>query len=109
MPKYSYRGRNQRGEVMSGEVDSPNSQAAAFWMISVGITPIDIKSQELAEEYPKWLKSFLGLDKLSDLDLLLFTRQMGTLVKAGVPMMQALEGIQRSTTKQSIIEILETV
>jgi MSHA biogenesis protein MshG len=39
----------------------------------------------------------------------LFTRQMGTMVKAGVPMMQALAGIQKSTANQALVEIIREV
>src|SRR5688572_8463950 len=47
--------------------------------------------------------------KLSEMELLLFTRQMGSLVRAGVPLMQALAGIQKSTVKAHIIGMLQAV
>src|SRR5258706_15532050 len=109
MPKFDYRGRNKRGEIMAGEIESPSSQAVAWWMMSAGITPVDIKQKAKIRDYPEWLERLLGMDRLSDVDLLLFTRQMGSLVKAGVPMLQALEGIQRSSTRQNLIDILETL
>jgi MSHA biogenesis protein MshG len=110
MPMFSYRGRNSRGDVLQGRIDSPNAQAVAVWMSAVGITPVTIEQQRsVGGSTPKWLTFSFGPKKLGELELLLFTRQMGALVRAGVPMMQALTGIQKSTTKQHMIDILQTV
>ncbi len=107
MPVFNYSGRNASGEVMQGQVESPNPQAVAAWMMSANITPVVIKP--LAEDKrPEWLK-FLGERALTDVDLLLFTRQMGTMVKAGVAMMQALAAIQKSTRKPRLVRILQAM
>jgi MSHA biogenesis protein MshG len=109
MPMFSYRGRNSRGDFLQGRIDSPNAQAVAVWMSAVGITPITIEQQQSSATTPKWLTFSFGPKKLGELELLLFTRQMGALVRAGVPMMQALTGIQKSTAKQHVIDILQAV
>ncbi len=108
MPMFNYSGRNARGEVMQGQVESPNPQAVASWMMSTGITPIVIKP--LAEDKrPEWLKLLME-GPLTDVDLLLFTRQIGTMVKAGVPMMRALAAIQKSTTrKPRLVRVLQEI
>jgi len=107
MPIFNYSGRNARGEAMQGQIESQNSQAVASWMLSAGITPIDIKP--LAEvSGPAWLRK-LNERPLTDVDLLLFTRQMGTMVKAGVAMMQALAAIQKSTLKPRLVRLLQAL
>ena len=86
MATFNYSGRNARGEVMQGQIESLNPQAVAAWMMSAGITPITVKP--VAEDTrPEWLRQLMGERALADVDLLLFTRQMGTMVKAGVPML----------------------
>lgn len=107
MPVFDYSGRNARGEVMQGQIESQNPQAVASWMMSAGITPITIK--RLAESTrPDWLRK-LNERALTDVDLLLFTRQIGTMVKAGVPMMQALAAIQKSTRKPRLVRLLQAM
>lgn len=109
MPMFAYKGRNARGDLLEGRIESPSAQAVAVWMSAVGLTPIAINQQKGAGETPKWLADLVGQKKLTELELLLFTRQMGSLVRAGVPLMQALSGVQKSTAKQHIVDMLQAV
>ena len=109
MPMFAYKGRNTRGEMLEGSIESPSAQAVAVWMSAVGITPIVINQKTAAAEQPKWLSDAFGVKKLSELELLLFTRQLGSLVKAGIPLMQALTGIQKSTDKEPIVKMLQAI
>lgn len=108
MPMFNYSGRNARGETMQGQVESPSPQAVASWMMTAGITPIRIKAQA-EDTRPEWLRRIMGERALADVDLLLFTRQMGVMVKAGVAMMQALAAIQKSTRKPRFVRLLQTL
>src|SRR5688572_33473731 len=103
MPMFAYKGRNTRGDLLEGRIESPNSQAVAVWMSAVGLTPIAINQQAATAATPKWITAMFSQPKLSEMELLLFTRQMGSLVRAGVPLMQALAGIQKSTVKAHIV------
>src|SRR5687767_14330096 len=108
MPMFAYRGRNTRGDLMEGQIESPSAQAVAVWMSAVGITPVAINQQKDKDEMPKWMRAFQQ-SALDELDLLLFTRQLGALVRAGVPLMQALQGIQKSTEKKHVIALLQAI
>ncbi|MGH8673671.1 MAG: type II secretion system F family protein, partial [Burkholderiales bacterium] len=108
MPVFEYSGRNARGEAMQGQIESHSTQGVAAWMLSVGITPIVIKERE-EDSRLEWLRGLTREGTLTDVDLLLFTRQMGTMVKAGVPMMQALAAIQKSTRKPALVRVLQAM
>lgn len=108
MPVFDYSGRNARGEMMEGQIESNSPQGVASWMMSAGITPIMIKAR--AEDARlDWLRGIVREGTLTDVDLLLFTRQIGTMVKAGVPMMQALAAIQKSTRKPRLVRLLQAM
>lgn len=110
MDIFKYKGRNKRGEVLQGTIESPNPQSVAAWMLDSGISPVTIEMQEPATKgQPRWLRELLGGHSINLREKLLFTRQMGTMVKAGVPMMQALAGIQKSTHNPALIEVLQEV
>ncbi len=109
MDNYTYKGRNKRGEIMRGMIESPNQQAVVSWMVTSGISPIEVNLQRTLKQQPKWLQQLQGEGSLTLVDLLLFTRQMGTMAKAGIPILQALEGIQKSTTNQRLIEVLQSI
>lgn len=109
MDHFLYEGRNQRGELIKGKIESPNQQAVASWMIAAGITPVTIRLQPQPRPQPAWLLRLQGQGTLSATELLLFTRQMGTMVKAGLPMLQALAGIQKSTSNQQLVALLGAI
>jgi MSHA biogenesis protein MshG len=43
------------------------------------------------------------------MDLLIFTRQMSSMMRAGIPMLQALTGIQKSTDKPRLVAVLQAL
>jgi len=109
MDNFLYEGRNQRGELVKGKIESPNPQAVAQWMLGAGITPVNIRPQPQVKSQPPWLTKLQGQGSLSPTDLLLFTRQMGTMVKAGLPMLQALTGLQKSSSNIRLVALLATM
>ena len=110
MDTFEYRGRNKRGEIMQGTIESPNPQAVATWMLTTGIAPIRIQVQSDAlKGQPRWLLLLQGNGSFTLKDLLLFTRQMGTMAKSGVPMLDALAGIQKSTVNPVLAEVLRDI
>ena len=110
MDIFEYKGRNKRGEIMQGTIESPNSQAVAAWMMAAGIIPIQIQAQgDKFKGQPEWLRKLQGGDSINLRDMLLFTRQMATMVKAGVPMLESLAGIQKSTANRALAEVLREI
>ena len=109
MPIFDYKGRNKQGDLMAGKIDSMNIQSVAGWLMSVGITPIIIKPQAEPTRLPKWIRALQSSTIVSDVEVLLFTKQMGTMVRAGVPMMQALAGIQKSTSRERFADVIQVL
>ncbi|MCX7186999.1 MAG: type II secretion system F family protein [Methylophilales bacterium] len=110
MDTFKYKGRNKRGEMMQGTIESANSQAVAAWMISSGISPINI--QVIVNKFEgksPWLREFLGGGAIGPKDLILFTRQIGTMIKSGVPIMQAIAGMQKTTINPALVELLKDI
>jgi MSHA biogenesis protein MshG len=109
MQIYRYKGRNQLGEVMLGEIESPNTQAVATWLSDSGIYPISIRPKPVPKESPPWLAKLLGEDQVKAGDLLLFTRQMGTMGRSGLPLMQSIAGLQKTTPSKGLAKVLRQV
>ena len=110
MEVFEYKGRTARGEITTGTIESPNRDAVAEWLLTSGISPITVNlKRDRSQEGPEWLRAIREHGMLKLRDLLLFTRQMGTMVKSGVPMIQALSGIQKSTSNKAMVRILRSV
>ena len=107
MPHYAYRGRDTRGGLVTGRLEGPDSGAVADQLLSIGVTPVDIQpvAEPTAIEAPEWWRR-LGAPQITDVDIMLFSRQMYALLKAGVPIMRALTGLQQSTRNSSLAEVI---
>ena len=96
MSHFAYKARDAAGELIEGIVEGSDSSAAASVLFSRGVTPIDIAPAPVAAPASARGRSIFQR-KVSPTDLMLFSRQMYTLLKAGVPIMRALAGLQEST------------
>jgi len=110
VPVFTYKGRSGRGDLVQGSLEGSDSSAIADQLINTGITPIEIKasrsSHSKTEGPSLWQR--LSQDKSVDpLEVMLFSRQMYTLLKAGVPIMRALAGLQESTQNQLFATMIQ--
>ena len=112
MPAFNYRGRNPAGEAVSGTLEGATAAAVADLLFGSGVTPTEIKPAPAGA-----LKTKGGADSgfkpfaptIGHVDILLFTRQIYTLLKAGVPIMRALAGLQESSTNPAMQSMLGQV
>ena len=111
MAIFVYKGRNGRGDLVEGTLDGEDTGAIADQLMNTGITPTDIKvfrgiKSGMAGK-PDWIKRLFTEKPVSPMDVLLFSRQMYTLLKAGVPIMRALAGLQESTQNPTFSAMLQ--
>lgn len=108
MSAFSYRGRNGAGEIVQGVLEGATSGEVAGVLLNTGVTPIEIKAApERALKQKEGGKAFtLFGDKIGHVEILLFTRQLYTLLKAGLPIMRALAGLQESAVNMAMKSLL---
>lgn len=111
MPAFTYRGRNGAGEVVSGVLDGATPAAVADLLFGSGVTPIEIKPAPAGALKKQDTEGGFNLfaPKILHVDILLFTRQLYTLLKAGVPIMRALAGLQDSSVNPAMQSMLGKV
>ena len=110
MAVFAYKGRDSRGEQVRGSLEGADSGAIADQLVKIGITPTEIKQsgmESIAVHRGASLWSRLQEKKIQPLDLMLFSRQMYTLLKAGVPIMRALAGLQESAQSPAFAAMLQ--
>jgi len=100
MPFFSYKARNAVGSLVQGVLESADSGAAASQLFALGVTPVEITPTAKPAARGESMLARFGREKVSVLELMLFSRQMYTLLKAGVPIMRALAGLQESSTNR---------
>ncbi|MDF3036610.1 MAG: putative Mannose-sensitive agglutinin biosis protein MshG, partial [Paucimonas sp.] len=107
MPYYAYKARSARGELLQGILESTDTGAVADQLMNTGITPIEIvaTSKPVDGEDGLWAK--LTAQKVRSIDVQLFSRQLYTLLKAGVPIMRGLAGLQESAVNKSFAKVIK--
>jgi len=106
MPHYAYTGRDERGHMVEGELEGANSGVVAAELVNQGVTPIEITAAVTPGEAGPGLLERLTEKKIAATDVLLFSRQMNTLLKAGVPIMSALKGLEGSGENKSLVRVM---
>lgn len=112
MPYFRYSGRNRRGEAMMGRVEAASADAVANQLFNNGITPIDILPADSVTELFGGSVSLFARGasrKVGLTEQVFFCRQMYTLLKAGVPIMQALRGLRDSTHNPKLAQVIGSV
>jgi MSHA biogenesis protein MshG len=110
MPLFNYKGRTLRGELVTGRVDGDTPEAVASRLFTSGITPIDISAAASAQDLSvEKLGRIIGLGRPRVADLVLFTRQMYTITKSGLPLLRGLRGLSASTHNAVLREALQDV
>jgi len=111
VPQFAYQGRNARGELVKGVLEGASSSAVADQLFNTGITPvhIDAASAGAGGVAGAGLRFSFGEAKVDLADLMLFCRQMHTLLKAGVPIVRGLAGLQESAQSPALRAALAQV
>ncbi len=108
MPFFAYKGRDSNGALVQGVQESVDSGALANQLLNLNITPIEIKAQA-APSASKDISFNLFEEKIETIDVMLFSRQMYTLLRAGIPIMNALNGLQASTQNKAFGLIIANI
>ncbi|MBI5889678.1 MAG: type II secretion system F family protein [Nitrosomonadales bacterium] len=112
MPVFAYKGRSNRGDLVQGTLEGLDSGVIADQLLNTGITPTEIRQTTQAvrkgsnPEISLWQR-LTAEKKVDVMELMLFSRQMYTLLKAGVPIMRALAGLQESTRNPVFAAMLQ--
>ena len=100
MPSFAYSARDMRGQLLQGVADGANAAAVADQLIGGGMTPLSITaSGDTAQRAPSIKFNWSRRAKVQHDDLLLFSRQLYLLLKAGIPITRALSGLQESAAE----------
>lgn len=111
MPSFTYKARNTRGELLTGKLEGGSEAAVADELLRSGLTPVDITGEatrndgDAGHDIGLYLSHFFE-EKVGEADLMLFSRQMASLLKAGVPILRALNSLADSSAHKIFRAVL---
>ncbi|MBK9022240.1 MAG: type II secretion system F family protein [Sulfuritalea sp.] len=91
---FSWEGKNKQGKVVRGEVKAASEAAASAGLRRQGITVTKLKKQKSSSA------------KVTDKDITLFSRQLATMVKSGVPLLQSFDIVGKGTNNPGLAKLL---
>ena len=101
MPVFQYKAMSASGGVVQDELEAPNPAAVAEKLESLGYIPLNISRKKGGSS-----KLFEKKPRVKDNDIIVFTRQLVTLLKAGVPLLSALEALSEQTDNPVMREVI---
>jgi MSHA biogenesis protein MshG len=107
MPLFAYVARDSGGARIEGRLEAANPTSLADALAAQGSmlvrADVCVDSDEgLGAFFDRRFGGRIQID-----DLLMFCRQLATLMKAGVPLLRSLQGLYESATKASFAQLLE--
>ena len=109
MPVYVWKGKNSYGEKRKGKIETVDEAAARGQLKRLRISNLKIK------EKPKDILENIAIFKprVTGKDIVIFTRQLSTMIDAGLPLVQCLQILSKQqdnpTFKQTLIDIQQDV
>lgn len=98
---FKWEGKDRRGAVVSGVINGQNPALVKAQLRKQGINPTKVRKQSSLS---------LGTGKkIKPMDIALFTRQMATMMKAGVPLLQSFDIIGEGFDKPSMRKLVDEV
>ena len=95
---FSWEGKNKQGKVVRGEIKAASEAAANAALRRQGINITKLKKQKVG-----------GGGKVSDKDITLFSRQLATMVKSGVPLLQSFDIVGKGHSNPAVARLLMSI
>ena len=106
MSTFIYRARDSSGALITGSLEADKREILEAKLDGMGLIPITVK-----ESKGQFFQKDIGnvFEKITDEDIILFTRQLSTLYKAGIPLLQGLETLIDQVEKKKFKKIIKKI
>jgi type IV pilus assembly protein PilC len=103
MPTFAYRARDDAGQLIEGSLEADNELSLVNRLRERGYVPTLINRQVQAPSVGDQIRA---LSPVPYRDMVLFTRQLSTMIGAGLPLISALDVASRQTESRRLREVL---
>ena len=105
MAVFTFSAQTKQGQVINGHIEAVSREAATDMIVKQGHRPISVNRDSGKNMN---LLGFLK-PKIKTGDLVIFTRQLSTMVSAGVPLLRALNTLTEQSENKTMQEVLRAV
>lgn len=93
---FQWEGKDKSGKIMRGEIRAASQAVVNTTLRRQGILPVKVKKQ-----------SFRGGGSIKEKDIAIFTRQMATMMKSGVPLLQSFDIVSKGAANPAVSKLLQ--
>ena len=104
MASFRYQARNSAGETVDGEIEASDQQTAATQLMDRGLMVISLRP---GTGRKTGRRRYQGRVKAQD--LVVFTRQLATMMDAGLPLVQSLTALEEQTENKTFKPVLRNI
>ena len=104
MADFQYQARDTAGKQVSGTIDAPDQAAAAALLLDRNLMVISLKAVASKKSRTKRKQG-----KIKSQDLVVFTRQLATMMDAGLPLVQTLTALEEQTENKLFKPVLKLI
>jgi len=103
MPRYKWEGKTLRGEKRKGEMEAPDEGSVRAHLRQQNVIPTKVVAKG------KEISFSLGKQKVKQKDVAIFTRQLATMIDAGLPLVQSLDILSMQQENKTFKEVLKNI
>ncbi|HTP03662.1 MAG TPA: type II secretion system F family protein [Nitrospirota bacterium] len=100
---FTWEGKTRQGIVQKGELAANSKEEVSALLRKQNILPINVSAK------PREIKLKFGAPKVTDKDIVILTRQLATMIDAGLPLVQCLDILGSQTENQSLAKMITQV
>ncbi len=106
MPTFAYTARSRDGKVQRGTMDAQNRTALMQVLRDKGLTP---EQKSIREKRSVNLLAAIGAGRVRAAEVMIFTRQLSTMVNAGLPLLQSLDILSEQTEDKNFAKVIKDI
>lgn len=103
MPRYNWEGKTLRGEKRKGEMEAPDEGSVRTHLRQQNVIPTKVVAKG------KQISFSFGRQRVKKKDVAIFTRQLATMIDAGLPLVQSLDILAMQQESKAFQEAIKSI
>jgi type IV pilus assembly protein PilC len=103
MPRYKWEGKTLRGEKRKGEMEAPDEGSVRTFLRQQNVIPTKVVAKG------KEISFSMGRQKIKKRAVAVFTRQLATMIDAGLPLVQSLDILAMQQENKAFKEVIKNI
>jgi len=108
MPNFRYRAKNTGGGVAAGVIAAASEHEAVVQLRNQNMTVLEVTAEVVAKRF-SLKRLFKPRARVNTDTMVLFTRQLSTMINAGIPILEALEVLHDQVTDKGFKDVIDDV